>query len=447
MAIRSSSTLTNAAYGSSTPTSSDRNALLQKRSNYRWMMLFFALLMMFMSFMDRVNLSIATPSIIKEFHFSMVQIGMLSTAFYIPFALFQIPSGMAAERWGHRLVVTLAVVWWSVFTALTTMCTKFSSWFFVRAMFGFGESPICPGLNYAFSRWFPRQERGTASIGIVSGSCFGQIVGLPLSVIIMVHWGWRAIFIIFGAAGIICAIAYYVLLRTHPSESSFVNAAELKYIVDGQDSSGTKRGSAPWSSLLKSSQFWAIAAPAIATNFTNMVFIAWLPLYLLEARHFSLKTMGYAAALVFAGPAIGGVVGGVIADTVVRKGWGSARVRAYLGCLALLLCTGGLYLTATVTDRWATVWCLSFSLMCMGISFNSQWASAQDIGGRFAGTVSGWMQGWGQGIGGCVGPVLIAWIATHYSWRAGILLTAMICVFGATGWLFVKPDVPLKNVA
>ena len=397
---------------------SSQGAPVQKRSNYRWTLAVFALLMTFMSFMDRVNLSITTPSIIKEFNFTMVQMGMMQTAFFTCYALFQIPSGMATEYFGHRRVVPLAVMWWSLFTTLTAFCGKFSTWIVVRGLFGIGESPVYPGMNAALSHWFPKKERGTASGCLVTGACFGQIIGMPVSVLIMVNWGWRAVFVSFGILGVVLAIAYYVLLRTHPRESRFVNAAELEYIADGKVAvTGTKKAVAPWKEFLRSSQFWAIAIPAVAANFINYVFIAWLPVYLLQAHHFSLKQMGFASAFVFAGPALGGMSAGIIADHVVRKRLGTSRIRAWLGGMGLLLCCCGLYMTAVSTNRWLTVMWLALSLACMGFSFNSSWASCTDIGGRFAGTVTGWMNFWGQLIGGGLGPVLIAWIVSRYSWR------------------------------
>jgi ACS family glucarate transporter-like MFS transporter len=369
----------------------------------------------------------------------------MQTAFFVCYALFQIPSGMLTEGWGHRRVIPLAVVWWSVFTSLTAFCGKFSTWIVVRGIFGIGESPVYPGLNGAFGNWFPRKERGGASAFLVTGSCIGQIIGMPLSVIILAKWGWRTVFVSYGVAGLAIAAAYYVLLRTHPRESKFVNAAELDYILEGKDSAPAKKGLAPWKTFFRSSQFWAVAVPAVAANFINYVFIAWLPVYLLEARHFSLKEMGMAAAFVFAGPAAGGMIGGFASDTFIRNRWSTSVVRAWFGGVGLLLCCCGLYMTAVSANRWLTLAWLSGSLFCMGVSFNASWASCTEIGGRFGGTVTGWMNFWGQLIGGGLGPILIAWIASRYDWQTAIITTAGMGIIGAISWIFVRPDLPLRD--
>jgi ACS family glucarate transporter-like MFS transporter len=418
---------------------------VQKRTNYRWVLAAFAMLLTFMSFMDRVNLSVATPSIIKELHFTMVQIGMLQTVFFVCYACFMIPSGMATEYFGHRRLIPFALAWWSVFTSITPFSGRFTNWIVVRSLFGMGESPVFPGINYAFSNWFPKKERGKASGFLVTGSCLGQLVGMPLSVLIMVTWGWRLVFVAFGILGLVIALAYYVLLRTHPHESKFVNAAELEYITDGRTVEVMAKKMAPWKDFLKSRQFWAIIGPSAAANYINHVFISWLPVYLLSARHFSLKHMGLASAFVFAGPAIGGMTCGFIADYMIGKRLATAKCRAWLGGMGLLLCCGGLYMVATSTSQWVTVMWLTLSLCLMGFSFNSQWAACMDIGGRFAGTVSGWMSFGGNLIGGGLGPLITAWIATRYSWQVAILVTAAVGILGAVSWMFVKPHVALKN--
>lgn len=94
----------------------------RKKTNFRWVLAVFAMLMTFMAYMDRVNLAVTTPAIISEFHYTKVQIGLLQTVFFVCYALFQIPSGTLVEYFGHRKIVPLSLAWWSVFTAMTAAC-------------------------------------------------------------------------------------------------------------------------------------------------------------------------------------------------------------------------------------------------------------------------------------------------------------------------------------
>jgi ACS family glucarate transporter-like MFS transporter len=355
---------------------------------------------------------------------------------------------MLTEYFGHRRTLSFAVIWWSVFTSATALCGRFSSWIAIRSVFAIGESPVYPGVNTAISIWFPKKERGKATGFLQAGGCVGRIVGIPVAVYIMAAWGWRAIFLVFGVVGVVLATAYYLLMRTHPRESKFVNKAELDYISEGREASTeTKRSAPPWKDFFRSGQFWAIAFALVATDFINYVFVAWLPLYLLQAHHFSLKQMGAAAGFVFAAEASGGLMGGSIADHVIHTQRGSSRIRAWLGGIGLLASCFGLCMMATSTSQWLTVLWLCVSLCSMGFSMGAIWASCADMGGKFTGTVTGWTNFWGNLIGGGLGPVLIAWISSRYSWQAAILVTAAMGALGAISWIFVKPDIPLKNTA
>ena len=326
-------------------------ALRQKRSNFRWVLAIFAMLMTFMSYLDRVNLSVTAPAIMKELHFTKVHIGTLQTVFFLCYALFQIPSGTLTEYFGHRKIVPLALAWWSVFTSLTAFCSRFSTWMVIRGLFGMGEAPIYPGLNAAFSNWFPKRERGTAVGLMLLGSKFGPMVGIPCATVIMLYWGWRAVFVVFGAVGLVIALIYYLMLRTYPHESRFVNEAELEHIADGQVASDTTKLMPPWKDLFRSSQFWALGGQFAMVDYIQYVFIAWLPVYLLEAHHFSLKQMGFAAALPELGFAVGNLLCGVISDRLIAKKIVGSKARAWFGAAGLLLCCLALYLTAVSEDQ------------------------------------------------------------------------------------------------
>jgi ACS family glucarate transporter-like MFS transporter len=282
----------------------------------------------FMAYMDRVNLSVATPAIMKELHFTKVQIGTLQTVFFVCYALLQIPSGIIADKeyLGHRKVIPLALGWWSIFTSLTAFCQQFSTWIIVRALFGMGEAPLYPAMTAAFAKWFPKRERGKAVGFLITGARFGPLVGMPLAVLIMVKWGWRSVFYIFGIMGVVVAIAYYLLLRTHPRESKYVNTAELDYIADGEAVAVTqKRAAPPWKDFLSSGQFWAIGGQFAMGTYINYMFIAWLPLYLLEAHHFSLKQMGFTATVPEFGYALGNIFCGVACDYLIGRKLAGAK--------------------------------------------------------------------------------------------------------------------------
>ncbi|MDU2064627.1 MAG: MFS transporter [Sporomusaceae bacterium] len=412
----------------------------QKASNFRWFLGVLVFLISFISYMDRVNLSVATPEIMKEFAFTKLDMGLLQTAFFVGYSLMQIPGGILSEVLGHRLVVSGAAALWSVFTALTAACNSLSLFIGVRALFGVGEGPLAPSFGRFIYRWFHNDEKSRGTSFLLSGVFFGPVVGPALTVALMLAFGWRSVFVIFGAMGLVLAAAWYYFAKDEPKQSPFVNAAEAAWIDQNKVSLGqTKKVMAPWKHFLSSSQFWAIGLQFFITDYIMYVFLAWLPLYLMEAQNFSLQKMGIAASFPWAALCLVTLVTGYWSDKLVAKGASKHRIRTLSGIVGLGLCCLGLYLGATATTPTLNVFWLTLSLGSLGLTFTAGWSTCIDLGGAFAGSVSGWMNFWGN-IGGVIAPILTAWIATNYGWQSAITVTAAFAVAGMVAWIFVRPE-------
>lgn len=414
----------------------------QTKTNFRWKLAGLMFFISFISYMDRVNLSVATPTIMQDLGLSKMDMGMIQTAFFVGYAFMQIPGGIMSEFWGHRKVLAIAATWWSVFTALTGACSSFISFILARGMFGMGEGPMAPAFGRFIYRWFNSSEKGRASSFMLSGVFFGPVVGPSLTIALMMAFGWRSVFVIFGLLGFVVAGLWYWLAKDSPRTSCYVNAEEADYIEEGLNANADKKELAPWRAFLGSSQFWAIGIQYFITDYIMFVFLAWLPLYLMEAQNFSLQKMGVAASFPWAALCIVTATAGYISDKLVAGGVSRHKSRTLFGIVGLILCCVTLYLGAVATTPWMNVLWLTISLGSLGFTFNASWAACLDIGGKFVGSVSGWMNFWGN-LGGIAAPVVTAWIATNYGWQAAIVTTAASAVVGIIAWLAVKPDVPL----
>ena len=413
------------------------------KTNFRWSLAILMFFISFISYMDRVNLSVATPTIMQEFNFDKIDMGLLQTAFFVGYALMQIPGGIMAEYFGHRRVLTVAAIWWSVFTALTAFCNSFTTFAAVRAMFGLGEGPMAPSMGSFIYRWFNKTEKGRASSFMMAGVFFGPVVGPSITVALMLAFDWRVVFGVFGVMGLVLAALWYWLAVDSPRSSKFANYAEADYIEEGQGPVSSEKELAPWKYFLGSTQFWAIGIQYFITDYIMYVFLAWLPLYLMEAQNFSMKSMGIAASFPWAALCVVTLLSGVMSDKLVIAGVSKHKARTLFGIGGLIACCVALYLGAVATVPWMNVLWLTISLGSLGFTFNASWAACIDIGGKFVGSVSGWMNFWGN-VGGIAAPTVTAWIATNYGWQQAILATAGSAVIGIVAWLAVKPDVPLK---
>lgn len=421
-------------------------AARSKSTNMRWYLAILMFIISFVSYMDRVNLSVAVPVIMKEFHFTKIEIGWMQTAFFLGYALMQIPGGMLSERFGHRRIAALGVTWWSAFTALTAAGSGMFSFVVIRGLFGLGEGPVFPAFSNCIYHWFGKFERGKASSLMLSGAFLGPVVGPAITVSLMIAFGWRAVFVIFGLAGLVIAVLWYIFATQTPQENKHVNEAELKIIAGPDFVAGAapapvvkKAKLAPWSKFMGSPQFWAIALQYFITDYVMYVFLAWLPLYLMEAQKFSLKSMGIAASFPWLALFIATMTTGWVADKMVAAGMSKFHARTTFGSAGLVICCVTLYLGAVATVPWQNVMWMSFSLGALGLTFNASWAACLDIGGKYSGSVSGWMNLWGN-IGGVLAPVITAWIATKYSWRAAIIVTSASAFIGVLAWFMVRPD-------
>jgi len=260
----------------------------------------------------------------------------------------------------------------------------------------------------------------------------------------MTVWGWRPVFYLFGAVGVVVAIAYYFLVASNPSQSRFVNRAELEHIAEGSSTAYIeKKEIAPWSTFIGSTQFWAIAGQFFAVDYVTYVFLAWLPVYLIEAHGFSLQQMGFAASLPWIALTVCLLGTGYFSDKMLKAGMRKNVVRPLFGIVGLVVCCIGLNAGAFSKGKWSTVLFLTLAAGGLGPVFAASWPACIDLGGKFTGTVSGWMGCWGN-IGGVVAPVTAAWIATRFGWGVTLVSTSAVAVLGAVAWLFVKPDQPLK---
>ena len=176
------------------------------------------------------------------------------------------------------------------------------------------------------------------------------------------------------------------------------------------------------------------------------VFLAWLPLYLMEAQKFSLQKMGWAAALPWAMLCGLTFLAGYLSDRMVAAGVSKNKARTIFGMAGLLVCCVTLYLAATAGDPWMNVLWLTVSLGSLGFTFNASWAACHDIGGAYAGSVAGWMNFWGN-VGGVLAPIVTAWIATTYGWQSAIVFTSLSALIGVGAWALVKPDQSIQNIA
>lgn len=415
-----------------------------KRTNFRWKIAFLIFLISFVAYMDRVNLSVATPVIMKEFDFTKIDMRFIQTCFFAGYALMQVPGGMLAERFGLRKTGTGAIVWWSVFTALTAFARGKVSFAAIRLAFGLGEGPVFPSLGAATFNWFNKSEKGKASSSILLGTFFGPVVGPMVTVAVMAALGWRSVFTIFGAVGLVLAWVWHHYAYDNPKDSPYVNKAEADYINEGRSAESMKKSVAPWGRFLRSSQFWAVGIQFMVVDYIMYVFLAWLPLYLTEVHNLSMKSMGIWASFPWIALMAMVFLAGYISDRLAA-GENSERqytMRTITAIAGVAVTSLGLYIAANTPSVEMNIFWMSVSLGALGFSMSASWSTVISLGGQYTGSVSGWMNLWGN-IGGVLAPIVTAALVTRYGWNQAFMITSLFGIIAIIAWLFVKPGKPL----
>jgi MFS family permease len=212
------------------------------------------------TYIDRVVISAAVPSIQQEFGFSLVTVGWILGAYQVAYAVFQIPGGWLGDRFGPRRALAAIVTWWSAFTALTALTWSATSMIVCRFLFGMGEAGAFPIATRSLSRWMLPAERGFAQGITHAGSRLGGAL-TPIAVVFLIaHFGWRAPFYIFAVLGLIWAAVWFAFYRDTPGEHRMVNAAERELIAASLGN-GSRHSSrvVPWRQILSHPQMWLLS--------------------------------------------------------------------------------------------------------------------------------------------------------------------------------------------
>jgi sugar phosphate permease len=417
-----------------------------KPSRGRWYVLLLISVMYLITYLDRVNISTAAPAISKEFGFDKITMGIIFSAFVWAYAAFQVPGGWLSDRFGARGVLAGVVGYWSIMTAATAMAFGSVSFVAVRFLFGVGEAGAFPGATRAMQLWYPRRERGLVQGVTHSASRLGAAIAPPIVVLIMSHFGWRSVFYICGAAGLVWSVWWYLTYRNLPEEHSLVNKSELE-TIRGLDGKGAinpppieQQTNVPWSVLVRSPNMWAIMCAYFTYVYCLWIFLSWLPSYLIEARHFTLIKVGlYASLPLFAG-VIGDTVGGLATDWLLKV-TGSARIgRRVVAIVGLLGCAVCIVPAALTENAYVAVYGLTASMFFLEFTIGPSWAVPMDTGGKYSGTVSGMMNMAGN-IGGALSPLVFGILAQGNNWQAPFIVAAALLVAGSAVWAFwLDPD-------
>ena len=417
-------------------------SVVSRPTKTRWLVLLLISLMYMITYMDRTGISIAAPAMEREFGLSKTAIGVVFSVFLWAYAIGQIPGGWLADRFGPRLVLLIIVPFWSLMTAMTAVAAGLTSLIGIRFVFGLAESGAFPTATRAMQLWFPKAERGIVHGVTHSFSRFAVAIVPFLAVSIMVTLGWRWIFYLFGAAGLLWSAAFYLLYQNLPEKHAGVNQEELARIR-GRDAEGEIRPitlhqqlRTPWKTIFRSANMWYIAAGYCCFYYGTYFFMTWFPTYLVDYRHLSLKTVGVWASLPLLAGMVGDIVGGTLTDKVYRRTGKLKFARRIVAAPAMLASGVCLIPAATAHSAWTAILCLTASLFFLELVISPAWAVPMDVGGEYSGTVCGVMNMAGS-LAASLSPIIFGALVQRGFWILPFFISAGVLLTGALIWAFL----------
>ena len=414
---------------------------LAQPGRVRWLLIFWIFIISAVSYLDRVNISIAGQFLQRDLNLSNTGLGFVFSAFVFGYAISQAPAGRIADRFGPRIVIAIGTIWWAVFTTASAFAGFLWLLIGVRFLLGAGESVVYPASNRMVSGWIPVSERGIANGIIFAGVGTGAAVAPPLITWVVLNYGWRWSFTVSALIGLAAGAVWYTVARDGPEAHPRVGPAELAHIRSGIGEISRAR-MLPWRVILRSRSVLAVSASYFTFGYSAYIFFTWFFIYLSKVRGLDLRASSFYASLPFLAMAVCSPAGGWISDILTAR-YGKRFGRAAIAIFGLALTAVFVAAGTQVADARLASVVLAGGAGALYLSQSSFWSVTADLAGESAGSVSGVMNMWNQ-IAGTITASLTPWLASHFGWTSSFLVAAGLCAAGALAWLAVDPNEDLR---
>jgi MFS transporter, ACS family, D-galactonate transporter len=419
----------------------------QRRSNARYRILALLAVGTMINYLDRTVLGIAAPQLTHELGIGAALMGLVFSVFSWTYCAAQIPGGLFLDRFGNKLTYWLAMTFWSFCTLAQGFVGSIGALFAWRLGLGVAESPCFPTNSRVVATWFPQQERAFATGTYTVGEYVGLAFFSPLLFALMGAHGWRSLFYVVGAAGLVFGLIWWLLYR-EPHQHPAANQAELAYIeagggLAGKSAKASERKPLDWAligKLLGKRQLLGICVGQFASNSTLVFFLTWFPTYLATERHMGWLKIGFFAILPFIAASVGVLFGGWFSDMLLRRGK-SANLARKLPIISGLLLASTIVLANYVQSNTAVIVILSIAFFAQGMAALG-WTLVSDIAPNGLLGLTGGIFNVAANLAGIITPLVIGFIvAATGSFVGALVFIGALALIGAVSYIFVVGDI------
>jgi MFS family permease len=388
------------------------------------------------NFLDRSSLSIANTTVRAEMHLSATEMGWLLSAFSLAYGVAQLPLIGLLDRAGTRAVLGSGLVLWSAAQMLTGFVRGFGMFIALRVLLGVGEAPFYPAGVRSTREWFSARTRARAMAIMNSSQTIGLAVAPPILTWIMLRLGWRAMFVVLGAAGLVVAVAWIGWHRARRETEFREDVANPPLTMEPSRMGHPEVvPEAAWRSLIRQRTVWGMMLGWGGINYTVWLYLAWLPGYLQEQRHLSLARTGVVAAVPFLAGAVGMWTSGIVSDWLAHRGVALTTVHRrniVAGMVVSALSTFLVARSATTTEAVAGI---SGAIFCIHFAGTSGWGYVQAVSPlRYVASL-GALQNFAGFMIASAAPVVTGWLLdkTH-SFTLALGVCSAVALLGAVSY-------------
>lgn len=415
-----------------------------KIGNKRWLIIVQFLLCYLVLYMDRSNMSIAGPSMMKEFNWSATQFGLVSTAFFMGYACTMIIGGWLADRFGGGKVIIFGALWWSIFVFLTPFGTSLGLMVIIRMMMGMGEGVALPAISSMVAKWIPKKEAGLAQGICLVGVPLGITLTMPLAAWIIQAHSWKMVFWTFAFTAPIWILIWLRFGKDKPENDPNLSKEELAYIKSTQG--GSQETASRYTDLTPKDIFstpsvWTGAVSFFCTNYLFYLFMTWLPTYFMKGRGLqlgqsALYTMMPYIVAVFTYP-----IGGYLADKAAAK-FGDNIGRKIFPVFGMISAGILLILGSQAANAVNAVALISASNGLLCLTMGGYYSMPMVFSRKNAGKITGLWSTFAT-IGGITAPLLTGVVVDAYGYTFALYLGACISIIGS---LILLTTVRIKEI-
>jgi ACS family hexuronate transporter-like MFS transporter len=398
----------------------------------RWWVAGLIFLATLINFVNRLTVAVLGPVITQQLGLTATEFASLTTVFLVAYTISQGLSGRLYDRIGARRGFAVSIVVWSLASMAHAFAQSLLALNVFRFVLGLGEAGNWPGAAKVIAEWFPPRERALGMGIFNSGTSIGSVIAPPLIIGMQSAFGWRATFLVVGAAGFVW-LALWLWFYESPERHPRVTSAELQEIREGRDEKPAVR--AGWSQLIRYRQTWAVVLARFCADPVWWLYITWLPMYLYKVHGFSVQQIGAFAWLPFVAADAGALGGGWMSGFLIGRGWSVNRARKTVVLVGMACMCTGIFATraagAAEALAWIAVVLFGFQTWINNVqSMPSDWFPSNAVG-----AVTG-MGGAGAGLGAILLTQATGLVVDRFNSYTPVLIAACVLPVIGTALLF-----------